>query len=84
MESYTFVTNDYARRRHTDQLQVSTNNISSSVNTLNQRVAEIKDVVGTTVGLIKEEKDVAKRRDEELKEGLGQAFVSVEKQISYG
>jgi hypothetical protein len=42
MESYTFVSNDYARRRHIDQLQVSTNNISSFGNSLNQRVGEIK------------------------------------------
>jgi hypothetical protein len=67
MTSYTFVTNDYAKRRHTYQLQVSANNIFSYVKNLNQRVAEIKDVVGTTIGFSREEKYATKIRNEELK-----------------
>jgi len=48
MAMHTFVTNDYARKGHIRDLQVSTNTIVQSVNQINNKVADIHDKVGET------------------------------------
>jgi hypothetical protein len=53
MDTHTFVTNDYARKEHIIDLQVSTNTIVHSVNQLNSRVTYITDCVEMTQELVK-------------------------------
>ena len=45
MTTHTFVTNDYACRRHVDQLQVSINELVSSNNSLSFHISGIKTKV---------------------------------------
>lgn len=42
MAAHTFVTNDYARKKQIDQLQVFANQIASSINCVNSQVYEMK------------------------------------------
>jgi hypothetical protein len=81
METHTFVTNDYARKTHIDQLQVSTNKIIYSVNQMQQKIYEVKSDVEVTRNLVQEEKGSLKENHEELRECLDQAFTEMGKRI---
>jgi hypothetical protein len=74
MEAHTFVTNDYARKKQIDQLQVSANQVASSINSVNSQVFEIKNT-------LESEKDSSKRDHEEPMEGLGEAFKNIGESI---
>jgi predicted dienelactone hydrolase len=58
MVAHTFVTNEYSRKKKIDQLQVFTNQVTSSINFVNSQVYEIKNT-------LESEKDSSKRDHEE-------------------
>jgi len=74
MDTHTFVTNDYSRKGHIRDLQVSKNTIVQSVNQLNSRVTDITDCVEKTQGLVKQETNDSTKKHEELMKGLGEPF----------
>jgi archaellum component FlaC len=71
MATHTFVTNDYARKWHIRDLQVSTNTIAQSINQINDRVADIYDHVGKTQNIVIQKTEDFAKNHEELMEGLG-------------
>jgi hypothetical protein len=56
MAAHTFVTNDYDRKQQIDQLQVSANQVASSINSYNLQVFEIKSTVENTRQILENEK----------------------------
>lgn len=63
---------------------MSTNEISTSINTLNEKVGSVKESLEKTKGLMVEKKDVASKHHEEVIEGLEGAFIILEKSIKEG
>lgn len=46
MAAHVYVTNDYAKKRHTNNLQVSVNSIVSSMKILNMKITGFKEEIG--------------------------------------
>jgi hypothetical protein len=81
MATHTFVTNDYARKGHIKDLQVSTNTIAQFVNQMNDKVADIYDRVGKTQNIVIQKTEDSVKNHEELMEGLGEAFSIIGKTL---
>jgi hypothetical protein len=81
MATHTFVTNDYARKGHIRDLQVSTNTIIQSINQINDRVTNFHSQATKTQDVIMLKSNDYAKNHEELMEGLGEAFSTMGKTL---
>ena len=78
MVAHIFFTNDYARRRHVDQLQVSINELVSSNNSLSFHILGIK----TKVTLEKSKAKTQSSKQNEILDELKYSYFGVTDKLS--
>jgi hypothetical protein len=81
MATHTFVTNNYARKGHIRDLQVSTNTIVQSINQINDKVVDVQEKVDKTIDVVTHKSQESTQHHEELMEGLGEAFSTMGKTL---
>jgi len=82
MPQHTFVTNEYARKKHIESLHKSLNNLIDSTNALTMRVSESKIDIGLTIDLLKHEAPLHEHRHKDMLLGLDYGLADIGRQLA--